>query len=107
MLIFCGVISGIVLLAVFGGLILVTIREIVVKIQRTAWTKTLVDFSTDKLRSELSSLMGDKNRLKDRYSEIPKNQRADADSELRDLEARIEILERLVTERLSLEYGKK
>jgi hypothetical protein len=107
MLIFCGVISGIVLLAVFGGFIVVMGREIVVKIQRMAWTKTLVDFPTDKLRSELSSLMGDKNRLKDRYSEIPKNQRADADSELRDLEARIKILERLITERLSLQYGKK
>jgi hypothetical protein len=30
---------------------------------------------------------------------MPKNQRAGADSELRDLEARIKILERLISER--------
>ncbi len=103
----CGVIFFIVFLALFGGFIVVIIREIVVKIQRTAWTKTLVDFPTNKLRSDLSRLMGDNDRLKARYSEMPKNQRADADSELRDLEARIKILERLISERWGLESGKR
>ncbi len=105
-MIVCGVIFLIVFLALFGGLIVVIIREIIVKIQRTAWTKTLVDFPTNKLRSELSRLMGEKGRLNVRYSEMSKIQRTDADSELRDLEARIKILERLISEREILEFGK-
>ncbi len=99
MMIVCGAIFFIVFLALFGLTILAAILGIIAKIQRMAWAKTLVDFPTNKLRSELSGLMGDNDRLKARYSEMPKNRRAGADWELRDLEARIEILERLISER--------
>jgi hypothetical protein len=99
MIVVCGAIFFIVFLALFGLTILAAILGIIAKIQRVAWAKTLVDFPTDKLRSELSGLMWDNDRLKARYSEMPKNQLADANSELRDLEARIKILERLISER--------
>ncbi len=107
MLVCCAIISLFVLLALFGFVIVAIIKAGVDKTQRMAWTKTLVDFPTGKLKSELSDLMAKKSSLTFGYLEKSKGQRYDVVSKLGDVEARIKILERLISERENLESSNK
>jgi hypothetical protein len=107
MLVCCSVISLIVLLAVFGFTIIAIIQAILAKTERTAWAKTLVDFPMDKLKFELTHLTLKKGGLTSGYLEMSKGQQQQVVSKLGDIEARIKILECLISERQNLESGKK
>jgi hypothetical protein len=107
MLVCCSVVSLIVLLALFGTTIVVVIQAIVAKTQRVAWAKTLVDLPIGRLMSELSALVVEKGDLTFGYLEMSKGQQYQVTSKLGDVEARIKILERLISERQNLEFGNK
>jgi hypothetical protein len=99
MLVVCSAISIIVILALFGSTLVAIERAIIAKIARMTWTKTLVDLPTSKLKSELSRLRVKKDGLTFGYLEMSKAQQYDVVSKSGDVEARIRILERLISER--------
>ncbi len=107
MLVCCGVISVIVLLAVFGVTIIAIIQAIFAKIDRTAWAKTLVDLPTSKLESELTVLKFKRAGLTSGFLGMSKSDQQKVTSKVNDVEARIRILERLISERQGLESGKR
>jgi hypothetical protein len=106
MLVCCSVISVIVILALLGGVILLIIQAIIAKISRTAWAKTLVDMPIGRLEAELSFLVKKKGSLLNGFLGMSKGQQQDVTSKIGDVEARIKILERLISERQSVKSDK-
>jgi hypothetical protein len=98
----CGVISLIILLALLGSMV----QPIVAKIGRIAWARTLVGLPMGKLKSELTALKQKKGGLTSGYLGMSSGQQHHVVSKLNDVEARIRVLERLISKRQRLESGK-
>ncbi len=107
MLVCCSIISVIVLLALFGTILVTIFQAIVNKIERTAWTKTLVNLPLQELEDRLRVLEKHKSIALFGYLEKSESQKQQVSSKLSDTHDRIRILERLISERQGLESGKR
>ncbi len=107
MLVCCSVVSLIMILALFGGILVAIVRAIVAKAERTAWAKTLVGLPLQELEARLHALEKAESSATFGFLEMSKGQQHDAVSKVSDIKARIKILERLISERQGLESGKR
>jgi hypothetical protein len=107
MLVCCSIISVIVLLALFGGILFAILQAIVAKIERKTWAKTLVNLPLQELEARLSALEEDERFATYGFLEMTKGQQQEVVSIVTDIKARIKILEQLMSERRGLESGKR